>query len=128
MQRLIGSLAQQSAGRYLLGRRSPQVNARYEDYLYEIRSYGVSSFDDISDWNVFDVEKYGISSDNGYRVKRQVDVLNRANDGRVYSYIIRHNAIPGRFEALILEKFYVTHYAATHGGQVPRLQVKPIPW
>mgnify|MGYP003861173987 CR=1 FL=1 len=82
----------------------------------------------VSDWNIYQVEKYGISSDNGYRVTRQVEKLNQLGDGRVYDYIIHHNNIPGRFEALLLEKFYVTKYAATHKGRVPNRQYRPIPW
>ena len=101
---------------------------RRKNYLYEIRSYGVSSVQDISDWSVFQVEKYGISSDNGYRVTSQVEILNQRGDGRFYDYVIKHNNIPGRFEALLLEKFYVTVYAATHNGNLPNRQYSPKPW
>jgi len=73
------------------------------------------------------VEKYGISSDNGYRVASQVAKLNKSNNGRFYDYKILHKDIPGRFEALLLERFYVTVYKAIH-GEVPRRQYRPEPW
>jgi hypothetical protein len=103
--------------------------SRKENYLYEIRSYAINpNTGKPYDYNLFKTEKYGVSSDNGERVQGQVNTLNRSGDGRFYDFMIHHNQIPGRFEALVLEQFYVTMYAIRNKGMAPDMQYRPIPW
>lgn len=103
--------------------------SRKDNYVYEIRSYGINSrTGQPLDYRLYKTEKYGISSDNGERVRRQVNKLNQSGDGRIYDYMIIANQIPGRFEALVIEKFYVTMYAVRNNGDLPRMQFSPLPW
>ncbi|MFA0961233.1 RHS repeat-associated core domain-containing protein [Roseivirga sp. BDSF3-8] len=111
--------------------------SRKPNYLYEIYRYkGVTSLEEIEDWNNhewenYEIVKYGISSDQGQRVENQVAYFNREakalGQPYVYGYNILHNNIPGRYEALLLEKWYVTFYNYRH-HRLPVFQRRPVPW
>jgi hypothetical protein len=98
-----------------------------DNYVYVIKAYQVANKDKRKLGDPYQVIKYGVSSDTGWRVRGQVSAYNRRQDGMHYTYQILHNQVPGRLAALAIEQYYVTMYAVQNNGTIPRDQYRPNP-
>ncbi len=99
--------------------------------VYEIFSYTSQSTFNILDQSTFQTEKYGISNRQdppSIRPESQVRDLNKVANGRIYDWRIRHSQISPRGYAAAIEKYYVTMYAIRNRGNLPPLQVRPVPF
>lgn len=98
-------------------------------YVYQIISYDPASFVTLNATSTYEVYKYGISQDDGWRVKDQVKQLNNSSStvNRVYDYSILHSGIEGRANALLIEQFYVTKYFIIN-QDLPQGNKRPGPW
>lgn len=104
-------------------------------YVYEIIYFDKNSaYNDLSQTDLYTVEKYGISGKSNFsRVDTQVRRLQRAADanpltaGRIYDRVILKQNVPGRPLAKFWETFYISSYFATH-GELPAGNQFHKPW